>query len=457
MSRRAIAGSLLAALALASPAHAAGEDAGTAAGTFLAIGTGASVLSMAGATLASGNDLAAASWNVASLARVDALTFSLAHAPLPGGATQDWLAGGGRFGNAATRWGLHALFHREGDLEGRDAANNPTGTLSANDLALGASLAQPLGRYVIAGVGAEWVHESLAGTSGSGMSFDAGIRAEAGKVGVAIAARGLGAMMHYPGVSYALPRVYGGGVSWTDAERGLRLNADFEAPRAYYNSVRVGGEWTWRDRVAVRAGYRLALGAPSDATTSGPAFGMGAGAGNLWMDYAFVLDGGNTSGEHRVGITFRPGLPNVGNVGGGVNRERTSVEPAPPRERASTVERAKPAPSTAPTPKPAAAAPAATKTTSPATTSKPSATPAAKAVAPTAPVTPSAAPASPSTVTRVPDIARPGWIVVMPGETLAALAQRWGTTVTAIMEANNLVNDRVAPGKQLRLPPAGKR
>jgi len=289
------------------------------------------------------------------------------------------------------------------------------------------------------------------------MSFDAGIRAEAGKVGVAIAARGLGAMMHYPGVSYALPRVYGGGVSWTDAERGLRLNADFEAPRAYYNSVRVGGEWTWRDRVAVRAGYRLALGAPSDATTSGPAFGMGAGAGNLWMDYAFVLDGGNTSGEHRVGITFRPGLPNVGNVGGGVNRERTSVEPAPPRERASTVERAKPAPSTAPTPKPAAAAPAATKTTSPATTSKPSATPAAKAVAPTAPVTPSAAPASPSTVTRVPDIARPGWIVVMPGETLAALAQRWGTTVTAIMEANNLVNDRVAPGKQLRLPPAGKR
>jgi len=45
----------------------------------------------------------------------------------------------------------------------------------------------------------------------------------------------------------------------------------------------------------------------------------------------------------------------------------------------------------------------------------------------------------------------------MPGETLAALAQRWGTTVTAIMEANNLVNDRVAPGKQLRLPPAGKR
>jgi LysM repeat protein len=57
----------------------------------------------------------------------------------------------------------------------------------------------------------------------------------------------------------------------------------------------------------------------------------------------------------------------------------------------------------------------------------------------------------------VPDIARPGWIVVMPGETLTSLAQRWGTSVVALMEANNLVNDQVAPGKQLRLPPASKR
>jgi len=448
VSRVALAGSVIVALALASPVRAADVAAGTAAGTFLAIGTGTSVLSMGGATLASGNDLAAASWNVASLGRVDALTFSLAHSPLPGGATQDWLAGGGRLGNMPTRWGLQALLHREGDIEGRDASNNPTGTLSANDIALGASLAQPLGRYVTAGVGAKWVHESLAGTSGSGMSFDAGVRADVGAVGVALAARGLGGMMHYPGASYMLPRAVAGGVSWTDAERGLRVNADLEVPRAYYNSVRVGGEWTWRDRLAVRAGYRLALGAPSDATTGGPAFGMGAGVGSMWMDYAFVLDGGSTSGEHRVGLTFRPGLPNLG---GGVNRERTAVEPAPRRERASAPEQPKPSPATAPMPK---AAPAA------ATTSKAAAAPPPATAPKSAPTATSAVPAAkpvPPTVTRVPDIARPGWIVVMPGETLTLLAQRWGTSVVAIMEANNLVNDQVAPGKQLRLPPASKR
>jgi len=423
VSRRAVVLSVLLALAVVSPARAAGEAAGTAAGSFLAMGAGTSVLSMAGATVASGHDLAAASWNVASLARVDALQFSFAHSPLPGGATQDWLAGGGRLGSGGTRWGMQALFQREGDIEGRDAANNPTGTVSASDLALGASLAQPLGKYVTAGVGAQWVHESLAGTGGSGVSFDAGLRANAGPVGVALAARGLGGVMRYPNARYDLPQVIAGGVSWTDAERGLRVNADFESPRDYYNSVRVGGEWMWRDRLAFRAGYRLALNAPSDATTSGPAFGMAAGLGSMWLDYAFLLDGGTTSGEHRIGLTFHPGM--LQGMGGSVRGERSAVEPSPRRDTAPA----------AVGPKPVMASPAPLKT-----------------VARPAPGPPPAVSRAP-----LPPDARPIWIVVAPGETLASLAQRWDTTVATLMMTNNLVSDRVAPGKQLKLPPPPKR
>ena len=444
MSRGAIVRSALLVLALASPARAAGDAAGTAAGSFLSIGTGTSVLSMAGATLASGHDLASASWNVASLAHVNALEFSLAHSPLPGGATQDWLAGGGRLGGARTRWGLQALFHREGDIDGRDAANNPTGTVSASDLALGASLAQPLGAFVTAGAGIEWVHESLAGTDGSGVSFSAGLRADAGSFGVALAARHLGGQMRYPGASYDLPQVLAGGVSWTDPERGLRVNADLESPSHYWPSARVGGEWLWRDRLAVRAGYRLALGAPSDATTSGPAFGMGAGVGTMWLDYAFVLDGGSTSGEHRVGLTFRPGLPGLG---GSVRGERSAVETTPRQEVPADVARPKPTVTAAP-PKPSA--PRAATTPPPA--------PRADTTSPPAPRTASAPPPAPRAASTVPPpSARPTWIVVAPGETLASIAQRWGTTVAAVMEANNLVSDRVAPGKQLRLPQPAKR
>jgi LysM repeat protein len=434
---------MLLALAAASSARADGSGSGTAAGSFLSVGTGTSVLSMAGATVASGNDLASASWNVASLARIDALQFSFAHSPLPGGATQDWLAGGGKLGGGGTRWGMQGLFHREGDLEGRDAANNPTGTLSANDLAVGASVAQPLGGYVTAGLGLEWVHESLDGTNGSGLGFDAGLRADAGPVGVALAARGLGGKMRYPSASYDLPQTITGGVSWTDAGHGLRVNADFESPRDYYSSVRVGGEWTWRDRVAIRAGYRLALNAPSDATTSGPAFGMGAGVGTMWLDYAFVLDGGSTSGEHRIGLTFRPGMPGLG---GSVRGERSAVE---------TSVRPKPAAIVAPThaaPRSAAGTPAAPRAASGAASASRAATipPASRETTTTTPPVPHAASTPP------PSSARPTWIVVAPGETLASIAQRWGTSVAAIMMANDLVSDRVTPGKQLRLPDAGK-
>ena len=430
MSRRAVLGSLVLALVAASSARADGSGAGTAAGSFLSVGTGTSVLSMAGATVASGNDLASASWNVASLARVDALQFSLSHSPLPGGATQDWLAGGGRLGSAGTHWGMQALFHREGELDGRDAADNPTGTLSASDLAVGASLAQPLGKYVAAGVGLEWVHESLDGTNGSGLGFDAGLRADAGPVGVAVAARGLGGKMRYPSATYDLPQAITGGVSWTDAQRGLRVNADFESPRDYYSSVRVGGEWLWRGRVAVRAGYRLALDAPSDATTSGPAFGMGAGVGTMWLDYAFVLDGGSTSGEHRIGLTFRPGLQGLG---GSVRGARSAVETSPRPRSAATMQ---------PAPRSIAAPPPAPK--------------AAVTTAPARATTTTPAPRETTTFTPPPS-ARPTWIVVQPGETLASIAQRWGTTVAAIMMANDLVSDKTTPGKQLRLPDATKR
>ena len=75
MSRRTVVGrtrlaafatfAAYAAFALSpATARAGGDAAGTAVGSFLSIGNGTSVLSMAGATLASGNDLAAASWNV---------------------------------------------------------------------------------------------------------------------------------------------------------------------------------------------------------------------------------------------------------------------------------------------------------------------------------------------------------------------------------------------------------
>lgn len=62
------------------------------------------------------------------------------------------------------------------------------------------------------------------------------------------------------------------------------------------------------------------------------------------------------------------------------------------------------------------------------------------------PIAPAPTAPAPSTVTHV----------VQPGETLFRIALRYGTTVQAIVEANNLVNpDFIVPGQRLVIPIAG--
>lgn len=449
--------------------HAAGEGAGTAAGSFLSIGNGASALSMAGATLATGGDLAAAAWNPASLARIDALQFSFTHAPLPGGASQEWFAAGGKLGMSPdTRWGLQTVFQREGGIEGRDAANNPTGTVSASDLAVGLKLAHRFGENIDFGLGGEWVHESLADASGSGFAFEAGVRGDAGPFGLALAARHVGGGMSWDGVRYDLPAVVALGGSWTDAARGLRLNADLDLPSHYYRTVRLGGEWLWRGQVALRAGYRSDLGAAASEQLSGPTFGLGTGLGTMWMDYGFAVNGADGSGQHRIGLTFRPGMI----FGGGLAAPQPVVAPREPKPvRVATREpERKPEPAPKPAkkevrkaevksePEPAAATTASEPTGNLTPGPMPVMPPAPAKTEPATPpaATPPATGAPPSESPAKPQ-ERPASVVLGANETLADLARRWDTTVPAIMMVNNLVSERVRPGTRLKLPPPNRR
>lgn len=462
--RKAACVALAFAISAAPPARAAGEAAGTAAASFLSVGSGASVLGLAGAATAIGGDLAAASWNPAALTQVRTLEFSLAHAPLASGATQDWLSAGGRVGTSDTHWALHALLHNEGSIEGRDAANNPTGSVEASDLAVGVSFAQRLAGFASAGAGVEWLRESLAGTSGSALSFDAGMRARFGAFGVGVAARHLGGAMRYDGASYELPATFAVGGAWSDESRGLRLTGEVERPSHYYPALRVGGEWRWRDRAALRAGYRRQVGEPSEESLSGLSFGMGAGAGNVWLDYAFSPEGRDGAGQHRMSLTFRPGFRMGAPDATSLRTQPEPSRPAPPRPAPARAPQREPEHKPAPeAPKPAAADASAKPVPEAA---KPAAETVKPAPAPPAPEPPKpvpaavpvvvSAPAAPETAAPAKPAARPESIVVAKGETLRALAKRWGTSVTAIMMLNDLVREDVAPGTRLKLPPAAR-
>ena len=299
----------LTALALilsASLAHAGIENAGTTAGNFLSVGTGAGVLSMGGATLGAGRDLSAAAWNPAVLGYLSSSQYALSHASLALDVSQDWVAASGRVGRSATRWSASALYQNDGSLDGRDAFGAPTGSFDVSNLALGLAVARPFSPDVTAGARVNMIRESLGSASGSGFGVDLGVQARRGALGFGAAARNLGGKMKYDSGSYDLPGVFGVGASWSDERNGLRFALDANFPRAYYNDVRFGGEWNWQQRVALRAGYRLELGAESGEPLGGPSFGLGTGVNGFWFDYAFLAGVDQAQGAHRFGVTFHP-------------------------------------------------------------------------------------------------------------------------------------------------------
>ena len=284
-------------------AHAAGDNAGVAAAAFLAVPPGASGPGMAGATLALDGDLTAGATNPASLGQVRGLGLACSHSQLPDGSRHEWASVAGQLGVVTTRWGLSGLYAGQGPFEGRDALNQSTGSFTASSVAIGLALAQPLGKHAALGMATRVVNENLAGTSGTGVTFDAGMTARAGVLAIGASAQNVGGSMRYGGASYEFPTNYGIGVA-LEHPTGLRLEVDANFPTSYYNDVRGGVEYRWRERVALRAGYRQELSpTPSSESLNGMSFGVGAGVGGLWLDYAYLPS--SMGGEdQRLGIVL---------------------------------------------------------------------------------------------------------------------------------------------------------
>jgi hypothetical protein len=282
--------------------------AGTTAATFLDVGAGPRILGMGGATLGLGQDLAAGSWNPAALGWMKESSLMISHAGLENSSLQEWAAFGGRIGKTSTRWSLSGLFQGDGSFDGRDASNNSTGSFSASSFAVGLHLAQQVGGMMTIGAGAKSVNDKLGDVTGNGVTFDAGATLHAGILGFGFAARNVGGKMKYSNGSYDFPTSYGFGGALTLPGTGLSLAVDANYPNAYYQDLRAGAEWKYKDMLAIRGGYRKEGGGPANVNDplTGPTFGAGAGHNGFWIDYGYLVSG-TGEGEHRIAITIFPG------------------------------------------------------------------------------------------------------------------------------------------------------
>jgi hypothetical protein len=304
--KKTVAGICIGLLLCPALAGAGVEKAGTTAANFLSLGSGARILGMGGATLGLAGGLDAGAWNTGALGWVERTELTFSHAGLAEDAAQEWIAAGGRLGRSETRWALSGLYQTEGSFEGRDALGGSTGSFEVASMAVGGQLAHRFGRRASVGFGAKWVNEDLGAMRGSGLTFDGGMLVRVGMLGFGVAAQNAGGHMGYGSRTYPFPTSVGGGISLDHAASGLRLDVDVNVPTAYYKNLRGGIEWRWKDRLALRSGYRAELGAPSDEALTGPAFGMGAGAYGLWLDYGYLVTRSG-EGQHRMGLSLRPG------------------------------------------------------------------------------------------------------------------------------------------------------
>jgi len=335
-----VAGAVLAMILVAiGTANAGFDNAGTTAGNFLSLGTGARTLGMGGATLGLADDVGGAAWNAAALGWLSGPEVVLSHASLQSKSLQEWGGIGGRIARSRTTWAVAGHYQGEGTFEGLDASGAPTGTFSASSMALGATVAQQLGKYVTVGGGAKAVREKLADVAGSGVTFDAGMMVRAGMFGFGMAGQNMGGHMTYGSSTYPFPTNYGVGVALVHRATGLRLAIDANFPSAYHSDVRAGAEWTYRGTMALRSGYRHELGSSGDPL-SGATFGLGAGHGAMWVDYGYLLSG-NGPGQHRVGLRFKLGTSGsddgaLGQRSGGSDFDATNATTAvgaPPKKQ----------------------------------------------------------------------------------------------------------------------------
>jgi hypothetical protein len=327
----------LVALALMPGAGQAQSKVGTTLGQFMLIEPSARMAGMgnAGVTLLGGLD--GAYYNPAAAAASEGYELVFSHADWIAGIRYDYAA----FAAPLGRWGrgyLSVTSLGSGDIEVR-TVTQPTGTgllYSVNDVAIGLGFARHITDRFSVGTQITWMQETIWNSSASAVTGGIGtifrisddglhIGSSLSHFGTQAAYSGRDLRILYdndpsrfgdnsalPGLrftdSFGLPVMFRVGLGLplriNPAQR-LNLAVDAYHPSDNDESVSVGGEWAYRDLMALRAGYQNLFLRDAEGGLT-----LGAGIGGRLEDYRYRLNYA-WADQGRLGSTQRFSL-NIG-------------------------------------------------------------------------------------------------------------------------------------------------
>ncbi|MCY4170336.1 MAG: PorV/PorQ family protein [Bacteroidetes bacterium] len=261
---------------------------GTTAAQFLKLGVGARAISLGGAYVAEANDMSAVYWNPAGFARLTGRHLQLSNTQYLADVNYNFAA----FGTSIDRFGsigLSLLMVDSGDMAVRTEAQ-PEGTgeqFNTLSFALQVSYARNLSSQFSLGANIKLIQEQIWHSKASAIAFDIGtlfttpfsslrLGASMSNIGPKLRMEGRDILFsedpspntvgtaeivnaQYRTDGFSMPLIFRVGLAWDAINNGTHrivLMTDATHPNDNAEYVNAGAEYTFRDLISFRAGYR---------------------------------------------------------------------------------------------------------------------------------------------------------------------------------------------------------
>lgn len=250
------------------PLHAEGaqifEKVGTLGGQSLKIGVGARAAAMGDAYVAIADDATAVYWNPAGIARLSGQTITLNHTAWPAEILFDqaayvfgvkWIPG--MFGV-----NVRALTMSRDKVRTTYLPDGTGETFDAGEWAYGLTYARSLTDKFSAGLSVNYVQTGLDDVTGKSTTFDFGTLYDIGVLGakIGMSIQNIGSDMTFIDESVKMPVFFRVGGSFSMLQQGesrLLAAAEFTHPPDNSEKLNLGAEYSFRDYLFLRGGYKM--------------------------------------------------------------------------------------------------------------------------------------------------------------------------------------------------------
>lgn len=293
----------IALLLLAVAPGSARAEAGETGFAFLKLGVGARPMGMGSAYVALADDPTAIYWNPAGLARATRVEVTAMHNEWIQSFRQEFAAMRAPLWRGGVGLGFSGFYTDE--LEKRDESGTLIGHFGFNDVAATGAYGVLATPELSAGVAVRYVREMIDEEDATATALDFGALYRLADTGVTFGAalHNVGSKASFISEEFPLPRTWRVGAAYardlTAADGRAILSAELRQTRSEDSRFHLGGEFEYRERVALRAGWKTGY---DDEDFS---FGLGVKRGRVGFDYALVPLSSDLGTTHFFSLTGR--------------------------------------------------------------------------------------------------------------------------------------------------------